>query len=96
MIHWDSISALLFCLGLLLILAGNALFFKMIADSNRKLPPEERISYVFGHVGNYLTTWNLYKKLYPASRLSEISLICGVLGLLFSFLAFWRLHWFRL
>ena len=96
MIRWDSTSILLFCLGLFLVLTGNALFFKMIADCNRELPPEERISYLFGHVGNYLTARNLYKKLYPTSWLSEISLICGVLGLLVAFLAFWRVNWFRL
>ena len=75
MIGWDWISVLLFCLGLLLVLAGNALFFKMIGDSNRRLPPNAQISYLFGHTESFLGALHQYKRLYPTGRLPKFVLI---------------------
>ncbi len=69
------------------ILASGFLMFAMIGEINRKLPDEQRISYLLGYPSRYLRVFREYHRLYPGGHLKlgfHVSFFLGVALLLAS------------
>ena len=85
----------LFVAAQTLIILSGFVMFAIIGEVNRRIPDQQRISYLFGHFGKYLMILREYRRLYPAGRLGlcfGVSLASGFILLLG---CAWQLGLFR-
>ena len=90
-----KITLSLFVAAQTLILLSGFVLFAIIGEVNRRVPDEQRFSYLWGHFSKYVAILREYRRLYPAGRLSmyfKVSLSSGFILLLG---AAWQLGLFR-
>jgi len=90
-----KIALSLFVLAQTFILLSGFVMFAMIGEINRRVPDQQRVSYLGGHFAKYRRILGDYQRLYPAGRLGlyfKVSLASGLVLLLGSA---WQLGLFR-
>jgi hypothetical protein len=75
-------------------IASSLVMSAMMGEINRKLPKNQRISYLFGHFTKYQFIYRKYKELYPHGRLLLYYWLCGFGGLLLLLLFAWQFGMF--
>jgi hypothetical protein len=76
-------------------LISNFVMFAIIGEVNRKLPDEERIPYLWWHLGKYQRTLREYRRLYPGGRLVMYHFGSLALGMLLLAAFAWEVGFFR-
>ncbi|HEY6218019.1 MAG TPA: hypothetical protein VIW74_15230 [Pyrinomonadaceae bacterium] len=74
--------------------ASNLVMSAMIGEINRKLPDDQRISYLFFHFSKYRLIYSKYRELYPDGRLLLYYWLCGFGGLVLLLLFAWQFGMF--
>ena len=82
-----KLAIVLFVIAQGFIIGAGFVLFAIIGEVNRRLPPEQHISYLLGYPMKYIRVTREYRRLYPDGFLHiwfRISLVIG-LGLLGAF-----------
>jgi hypothetical protein len=69
--------------------------FAIIGEVNRKLPDQQRISYLWGYAAKYERIIREYQRLCPGGRLVTYYYISVALGLLLGLAFAWQFGFFR-
>lgn len=83
-----------FALATTCILASGYVMFAMIGEINRRLPEEQRVSYLFGHFGKFTKVTSEYRRLYPDGRLLSLYRAFLFLGIALLIAFAWRIGMF--
>ncbi len=68
--------------------------FAMIGEINRRLPDEQKVSYLFGHFGKFAKISSEYRRLYPDGRLLQLYRALLLLGITLLIAFAWRIGMF--
>lgn len=77
------------------VLASTLVFFAMIGEVNRKVPDEQRISYLFWHFNKYRTILRQYRQLYPGGRLALYCYMLIGVGICLFLASAWEFGFFH-
>jgi hypothetical protein len=76
------------------MIASGYVLSAMIGEINRRLPDDERTSYLFGHFGKYAKISAEYRRLYPQGRLLQLYRAFLFLGIALLIAFAWRIGMF--
>ena len=65
-------ALIFFSLATTCIIASGYVLFAMIGEINRRLPDEQKVSYLFGHFAKFAKVSGEYRRLYPDGRLLQL------------------------
>jgi hypothetical protein len=77
------------------VLASSLVFFAMVGEVNRKVPEEQRISYLFWHFNKYRALLRQYRRLYPSGRLALYSFVLIGIGICLFLASAWQFGFFH-